>query len=104
MAIENHGLTPPQPRRLFLAAENEGDVAMTGNGTLARLRQGTSPPPESAILAVRAHLDRVLRSPHFDGSTRSREFLHYVVEEVLAGRAAYLKQAAIAVEVFGRKP
>ena len=49
-------------------------------------------------------LDRVLRSPHFDGSTRSREFLRYVVEEVLAGRAAYLKQAAIAVEVFGRKP
>ncbi len=27
-----------------------------------------------------------------------------MVEEVLAGRAAYLKQAAIAVEVFGRKP
>src|SRR5678815_4080595 len=43
-------------------------------------------------------------SPHFDGSTRSREFLRYVVDEVLAGRAAYLKQAAIAVEVFGRKP
>jgi len=53
---------------------------------------------------VRAHLERVLHSPHFDGSTRSREFLRYVVEEVLAGRSAYLKQAAIAVEVFGRNP
>jgi adenylate cyclase len=104
MAIENHGLTAPRPRRLFLAAENEADVAMTGNASLARLRQAVQSPSEPAVQAVRTHLDRVLRSPHFDGSTRSREFLRYVVEEVLAGRSAYLKQAAIAVEVFGRKP
>jgi len=104
MAIENHGSTPSQPRRLFLAAENEVEIALTGNGTVARLRQSVNPPPEPAAQAVRSHLEIVLCSPHFDGSTRSREFLRYVVEEVLAGRAAYLKQATIAVEVFGRNP
>lgn len=102
MAIENQGLTPSQPRRLFLAADSDG-VEISGNA-VTRLRQGVSPSPGSEAQTVRSHLERLLRSPHFDGSTRSREFLRYVVDEVLAGRAAYLKQAAIAVEVFGRKP
>src|SRR4030095_4580741 len=71
---------------------------------ISRLRHCDAPLPDSLAQSVRSHLERILRSGHFDASTRSREFLQYVVQEVLAGRAAYLKQAAIAVEVFGRKP
>ena len=52
--------------------------------------------------SVRHHLADLLASPHFDASSRSREFLRYVVDEVLAGRGAALNQAAIAINVFGR--
>jgi len=101
MAIENHGFTRLHARHLGIAATAESMIPGGGTATTP-LRAGIA--PESFASAVRAHLERVLRSPHFDGSTRSREFLRYVVDEVLCGRAAYLKQAAIAVEVFGRKP
>jgi len=104
MAIENLGLTRLPVKQQFVGAEAEDDLAYPRDNLVARIGQRTSPPPDSFVHGVRAHLEHVLRSPHFDGSNRSREFLSYVVEEVLAGRAAYLKQAAIAVEVFGRKP
>lgn len=51
---------------------------------------------------VRHHLACLLASPHFDASSRSREFLRYVVDEALAGRGPALNQAAIAISVFGR--
>jgi len=104
MPIENHGITRLNTRSLYLHAGSEEDVAVSGNAVLSRLRHGEPQLSDSLVQRVHAHLDRVLHSAHFDGSTRSREFLRYVVEEVLAGRAVYLKQAAIAVEVFGRKP
>ena len=104
MSIEDHTITRQQARRLYLTATAEDEIAVSGNAAIARLRDNDSPLSESMVQAVRAKLERVLRSAHFDGSARSRAFLRYVVEEVLAGRAAYLKQAAIAVEVFGRKP
>jgi adenylate cyclase len=103
MATENYG-TPHLPaRRNYGAADSTEELAVSGSNMLTRLRQRPVRLPNSDEQAVRSHLERVLHSPHFDGSTRSREFLRYVVEEVLAGRGAYLKQAAIAVEVFGRK-
>lgn len=52
--------------------------------------------------AVRAELDRVLGSPAFSASQRSREFLRFVVEETLAGRADQLKERSIAMAVFAR--
>ena len=104
MSIEDHTMTRQQARRLYLTATAEDEIAVSGNAAVARLRDNDSPLSDSLEQAVRAKLERVLRSAHFDGSARSRAFLRYVVEEVLAGRAAYLKQAAIAVEVFGRKP
>jgi tetratricopeptide (TPR) repeat protein len=99
---ENHGLTHLEARLLPMTADDE-PVQMTGSGTLARLRQHL-PADHPQARVVHAHLERLLQSPHFDGSARSREFLRFVVDEVLAGRAAYLKQATIAVEVFGRSP
>jgi len=53
---------------------------------------------------VRAELDRILESPHFDASERNRHFLTYVVEETLAGRTGRIKAYTIATEVFGRDP
>ena len=103
MAIENHGITRLPARQVFPTGGDD-EISLSGNAVVARLRQCDAPLADELVHSVRSHLDRVLHSPHFDGSARSREFLQYVVEEVLAGRGAYLKQAAIAVEVFGRKP
>jgi TolB-like protein len=52
---------------------------------------------------LRRHLAQVFESPDFDASRRSREFLRFIVEEALAGRADGLSQAAIATAVFGRR-
>ena len=103
MATENYGTPRLQARRHYGTADPTEELAVSGSNVLTRLHQRPVRLPNSDVQAVRSHLERVLHSPHFDGSTRSREFLRYVVEEVLAGRGAYLKQAAIAVEVFGRK-
>ena len=56
--------------------------------------------PEAA--AVRAELQRVIASRCFQLAGRAKEFLAYVVEETLAGRADRLKGYTIGVEVFGR--
>ncbi len=52
--------------------------------------------------AVRAELERILASGDFDASDRNRDFLRYVVEETLAGRAGRIKAYSIATSVFGR--
>ena len=59
-----------------------------------------SPSPEQ----VKAELARVLGSAVFAQAGRSTEFLRFVVEETLAGRADRLKGYAIAIEVFGKPP
>jgi adenylate cyclase len=104
MATEDHGIPPPHARRRFAPTDAEDFLAGSSSNAVLRLQQHPVCPPEADVHRIRRHLDCVLHSVHFDGSTRSREFLRYVVDEVLAGRGAYLKQATIAVEVFGRKP
>jgi adenylate cyclase len=52
--------------------------------------------------AVREELRRVLAHPEFLASHKRRDFLTYVVEETLAGRADLIKGYTIAMEVFGR--
>ncbi len=47
-------------------------------------------------------LNRVLDSADFDATARERNFLKYIVEETLAGRADRIKAYSIALEVFGR--
>lgn len=54
------------------------------------------PTPED----VRAQLER-LRAHAFIGSDKLFAFLHFVVEEALAGRAATLKELVIGVELYG---
>lgn len=52
--------------------------------------------------AVREELTRVLSCHEFRSSKRSQEFLRYVVEHTLSGRADMLKERTIGIEVFGR--
>lgn len=52
--------------------------------------------------AVRDALSRVLGHPEFLASEKRRDFLKFVVEETLAGRAEELKGYTIATAVFGR--
>ncbi|MEP3331548.1 hypothetical protein [Sedimentitalea sp.] len=51
---------------------------------------------------IRLELERILSHPDFGGSERRRDFLRFVVEEALAGRARSLKGFTIALAVFGR--
>jgi TolB-like protein len=62
------------------------------------------PLDESQRLAVRTHLDSVLQSPGFRRNERLSRFLRFIVEHNLAGKDDELKEAVVAIEVFGRKP
>jgi hypothetical protein len=52
--------------------------------------------------SVRQELSRVLSSHEFHSSKRSQDFIRYVVEHTLAGRAEMLKERTIGIDVFGR--
>jgi TolB-like protein/tetratricopeptide (TPR) repeat protein len=62
-----------------------------------------APGPRVDTREVRAHLDKVLASSCFAGAPRVQQFLRFVVEETLEGRAAELKESVVAVQVFGRR-
>jgi len=59
-------------------------------------------PIASFEFTVREHFERVLHSPHFDASARSREIFRFIVNEALSGHTENLSQTAIAVAVFNR--
>jgi hypothetical protein len=52
--------------------------------------------------SVRQELNRVLASHEFHSSKRSQDFIRYVVENTLTGRADMLKERTIGIDVFGR--
>lgn len=52
--------------------------------------------------AVRAELERVLSSQVFAGSERLSQFLRFVVEQTITGKADALKEWLLGVRVFGR--
>ena len=52
--------------------------------------------------AVRDELERILIHPEFQATDKMRDFLRFVVEETLAGRAHQLKGFTIATAVYGR--
>jgi hypothetical protein len=62
-----------------------------------------SHPPESAE-EIHEEMGRILESGQFRSSKRCREFLRFVVEQTLAGKATELKERTIGVAVFGRDP
>jgi TolB-like protein len=62
-------------------------------------RQARAPGPRQ----VRRQIEQIFSSDDFDASRRSRDFLRFIVEETLAGRAEDLTQPAIATRVFARQ-
>ena len=61
-------------------------------------RDGSS----SFAATVRQQLERILASPDFVASQRLKNFLRFVVEEALAGRADRLQAYTIAIDIMGR--
>ncbi|WP_234682545.1 tetratricopeptide repeat protein [Bradyrhizobium monzae] len=51
---------------------------------------------------MRAQLEQIFSSQHFQANERRRGFLRFIVEETLSGRAQSLKGYTIALAVFGR--
>jgi hypothetical protein len=59
---------------------------------------------EQDAVRLQQHLKEVIEGEAFKGSHRSGQFLTYIVEESIAGRAAVLKERIIGVKLFGRAP
>src|SRR5215469_8882966 len=68
-------------------------------GSIPGASQGRGRVPEEL---VRQELNRLLSSPEFHSSKRSQDFIRYVVEHTLSGRADVLKERTIGIDVFGR--
>ncbi|MGD0826910.1 MAG: hypothetical protein ABSA09_02340 [Desulfobaccales bacterium] len=58
-----------------------------------------SPPDDD----IRQQLEKILASPEFQNSPMLGDFLRFVVEKTLSGRAEEIKGYTVATEVFGRK-
>jgi hypothetical protein len=56
------------------------------------------------LAELRRHLEEIIREKAFKGSSRSAQFLRYVVEQALAGHFESLKERIIGIELFGRSP
>ena len=63
-----------------------------------------SPASQPSAKQIREQLARILRAPDFVEYPRSSALLTHVVEEILAGRGAHIKEATLGVEVFGCPP
>jgi serine/threonine-protein kinase len=63
---------------------------------------GPAPTPPIPIQALQAELERVLSSQVFSASSRLNQFLRFVVEQSISGRAETLKEWLLGVQVFGR--
>ncbi len=74
---------------------------MSGREGSGTSDQAASPPVLSEA-AVLEQLERIASSADLRVSERGRNFLRYVIEETLAGRAERIKAYSIAIEVFGR--
>src|ERR1700683_5402761 len=59
---------------------------------------------EKAKQVILLELERILESPPFRTSSRSKQFLSYVVLNTLNGHVENLKERTIGVEVFQRDP
>jgi hypothetical protein len=77
-------------------------MPLAGNIGMARSEAGTVLPFDR--FAIEKELERVLSSSAFQGSKRCRDFLSFVVERTIEGRADDVKERVIAVEVFRRNP
>ena len=56
------------------------------------------------IAALRQHVKEIVDGPAFRGSSRSGQFLQFVVDQSIAGHFDSLKERLIGVKLFGRSP
>lgn len=67
---------------------------------LATPRQAEAGPIDSG--SIRRQVERILASPEFANASRLREFLSFIVEEVLGGASA-VKEVTVAMRIFNRR-
>lgn len=60
--------------------------------------------PDSEQQLILQELETILSGAAFRTSKRCQEFLRYVVEQTVAGRAETLKERTVGLELFGRGP
>ncbi len=63
-----------------------------------------APFEEAKLAEIRAHMDSLLASTAFAGSTRRRQLLGYLVDHTLAGHPAEISEYGIGLDVFGKPP
>ena len=56
------------------------------------------------LAELRRHVEEIVREKAFKGSSRSAQFLIYIVERAIAGHFESLKERIIGIELFGRSP
>ena len=71
-------------------------------GLRAGVQRAIAASANDASLAIELELVSLLDGPAFHGSSRSRAFLRFVVEEALAGRQDMLKERTIGIAVLGK--
>lgn len=69
---------------------------------MALERKFPAPAIRDDNILVRQCLERILQSPFFRASTRSKQFLNFVVEKKLEGREDEIKERTIGIELFDR--
>jgi hypothetical protein len=65
-------------------------------------RKVPSPAVSDQNTLVRQCLERILQSSYFRASSRSKQFLRFVVEKKLDGHEGEIKERTIGIELFGR--
>jgi hypothetical protein len=81
---------------------NQSDASERGKPQIGKDGQCDPAHLNVSAEAVREELQKIISSQEFRSSPHLRNFLQYVVEETLHGRADRLKEYAIGVEVFKR--
>ncbi|MEP2530751.1 hypothetical protein [Shimia sp.] len=71
------------------------------NGSKSTQKPGISDTKDPSSKAVRDGVERIQKSTEFDGATRLKSFLSYVVEEELAGRGSAIRAKTIAEDIYG---
>jgi hypothetical protein len=75
------------------------DVISSRESEIARIAGS-----KDRVIALRNHLNEIVKSQSFKGSHRSERFLKYIVERAIAGQFEMLKERVIGSELFGRSP
>jgi hypothetical protein len=74
----------------------------TKGSSMALERNDPAPSISDQNNLVRQCLERILQSPHFRASSRSKQFLSFVVGKKLEGREDEIKERTIGIELFDR--